>query len=168
MATTDRYKSVVSTLDLPQPAWVTDAEDSMRVAAYDGYQQMYDNVPDTFKTAMRGTNDKPLYAPGAKRIVETKNRYLARDWGWVVLSVLPAAEDGTPGGDALAIETLQNALAVFAGREELPTKFYSLKRSFLTKGDACWLVSQDLGKPAGSQISITELDPRQYFRIQSE
>lgn len=156
MSTTTRYQSVVGTLGLPMPAWVSDTDDQVRVAAYGGYQNMYDNTPDTFTAAMRGDNDKPLYIPGAVRIVEATNRYLGRDFTWYVKS-----ESGNNDDQA----TVAGALAMLAVREELPTRFYSLKRNMLLKGDAFFHITLNPAKAAGARISITELDPRRVFKI---
>jgi hypothetical protein len=156
MSTTTRYRSVVSTLGLPMPAWVSDSDDQVRVAAYGGYQDMYDNTPDTFTAAMRGDNDKPIYIPGAVRIVETTNRYLGRDFTWYVKSASDNQVD---------ITNVSSALATLAVREELPTRFYSLKRNMLIKGDAFFHITLNPAKPAGSRISLTELDPRRVFKI---
>lgn len=159
MATTTRYQSVVTTLGLPLPSWISDPDDQLRVGAYGGYQNMYDNVPATFAVAMRGDNDRPIYVPGAARIVETKNRYLGRDFAWYVQSLSKNVND---------VATVTGALNTLAVREELPTKFYSLKRNMLLKGDAALLITLDPNKPVGSRISITELDPRSLFRIPSK
>lgn len=156
MATTTRYQSVVTTLGLPLPTWVTDNDDKIRVGAYEGYQHMYDNVPETFATAMRGDNDKPIYAPGAARIVEVKNRYLGRAFSWRVIST---------SGNANEVLNVGTALSNLASREELPTKFYSLKRNMLLKGDAAWTISLDPAQAQGFRLSITEVDPRNLFQI---
>lgn len=175
---TNKYKSVVTGLRRPLPDWVTEDTDAVRVAAYDGYLDMYRNVPETFKLVARGEEDQPVYIPSAKKIVEATNRYLAKAWDWTVRSLAAEAAssqsasdaDGTPQAGTLnAAEqnriNIQMALANLFRREEVPSKFYSVKRNMLIKGDACWHIMADLNRPEGSRISIKELDPRHYFRI---
>ena len=157
MATTiDKYNSVIKTLGIPLPNWVQDEDDQVRVGAYDGYTSMYRNVPTTFQVVMRGAEDRPLYIPSAKRVVEAVNRYLAKGWKWTVAS----ASDNP--ADQL---TVQVALQKLMTREAMEAKFLSYKRNMLLKGDAFWHVMADLSKPAGDRISVKELDPRSCFRI---
>lgn len=174
MATsTSKYQSIIKTLGLPMPAWVSEPTDAMRVAAYDGYQNIYDNVPETFKVYSRGDEDHAIYVPSAVKIIETVNRYLGKDWQWSVNSLSASAEalasaanaDPGPGPAEAKRREVQTALAKLFVREEVPSKFYSAKRDFLTKGDAVWHVTIDENQPEGQRLSIQELDPRHYFRI---
>ena len=151
-----KYNSVIQTLVRPMPSWVTDPDDQVRVAAYDAYDDMFKNVPDTFAVIMRGEEDSPIYVPSARKIIEATNRYLAKSWSWTV----QAANEN----DRLA---LQSALFHLFIREEMSAKFYSLKRNFLKKGDGLFHITFDGSSEAGRRISINELDPRHYFRIPS-
>jgi hypothetical protein len=175
---TNKYKSVVSGLKRPLPDWVTEDTDAVRVAAYDGYSDMYRNVPETFKLVARGEEDQPIYIPSARKIIEATNRYLAKSWDWTVRSLSAEAAasqsasdaSGTPQAGTLnAAEgnriAIQVALANLFKREEVPTKFYSIKRNMLLKGDALWHLMADMGQVEGQRIAIKELDPRNYFRI---
>lgn len=173
MSSTSKYIGIFKTLGLPTPSWVSEATDAMRVAAYDGYSNIYDNVPETFKVYARGDEDHPIYVPSASKIIETVNRYLGKDWQWSVNSLAAGAEaalglDSSATGPTPAeVKRLvvQQALAKLFIREEVPAKFYSIKRNMLKKGDALWHVMINEALPEGQRLSIVELDPRNYFRI---
>jgi hypothetical protein len=160
MASTSRYASVITALDLPQPSWVTDTDDKARVAAYDGYGNMYENNVGTFSLALRGSEDRPVYVPSARKIIETTARYLAKSWSFTVASLSPDAQSAVsdPAGITLAL----NRLVI---REEFLSIFSSLKRNLLKYGDALFHISANYAAPAGSRIRIREIHPRTYFRI---
>lgn len=132
------------------PAWAASPEQP-RVAAYDVYDNIYWNRPETFKLVARGTEDNPIYIPSAKTIVEACNRYLAVGFDYSI-----------NGGDQTAIQ------AAFDGlfrREEFFSKFKTQKRYGLIRGDSLWHVVADDTKNPGTRISLYELDPRTYFPI---
>lgn len=170
---TSKYQGIFKTLGLPTPSWVSEATDAMRVAAYDGFSAIYDNVPETFKVYARGDEDHPIYVPSASKIIETVNRYLGKDWQWSVNSLAASAEAGAgqvtgdtgPGPMEAKRLEIQRALAKLFVREEVPSKFYSIKRNMLKKGDAIWHVTVNEAMPEGERLSILELDPRNFFRI---
>jgi len=155
--TITKYDPVISTLGAPQPAWVSDPDDKVRVAAYDAYDNMYANAPGTFRLAMRGTNDKPVYIPSTRRLIEATNRYLGKNWQYTLTSISGNAQDVIEGKAWLdRVYALTHA----------HSKFYSFKRNMLIKGDAVFHVVADLSKPSGSRIRVLELNPRTYFRIE--
>lgn len=160
MASTARFSSVITALQLPQPSWVTDADDKLRVAAYDGYDAMYSNDVGTFQLALRGDEDKPIYIPSAKKIVEATARYLGKGWSFTIASL--ASNTQTAVSDTSAITLPMNALII---REEFGTKLASLKRNLLKRGDALFHITANLSMPAGQRLSIREIHPRTYFRI---
>jgi hypothetical protein len=154
--TINRYASVVSTLGRPTPSWVKNADDAVRVAAYDGYDDMYANVPDTFRVAMRGTNDNPVYVPSTRRIVEAVNRYLGKGWNWMVSST-----DGNAANEEAARAWLSGVYT----RNKMPSKFASAKRGMLKRGDAILHIIGRLDRPAGQRVQVVEVHPRTYFPI---
>jgi hypothetical protein len=160
MANDKKYNSVIATLSLPMPTWVTDGQDQRRVAAYDGYDLMYMNTPDTFPVR-GGVTDVPLYAPGAKRIVEAVVRYLGKDWAWVVENADPNVD---PASDSGAIDLTLAFHNLFV-REEFKSQLYSLKRHMVQRGDAVFHITANLGAPAGFRISIDEPHARNVFAI---
>lgn len=160
MATTTKYNSVVTNLGRGLPVWVSDVDDQVRVAAYDGYDDMYKNVPGTFALSMRGAEDKPIYVPSAARIIEATNRYLGKDWSWTVTSLNQDAQ--TAEAQRLEVEMALHALFI---REEIASKLFSLKRHMLERGDALWHISLNGLLPEGFRISISEIHPRSFFRI---
>jgi hypothetical protein len=160
MANDKKYNSVIDTLGLPLPAWVTEPRDARRVAAYGGYDDMYLNLPGTF-LARGGQTDVPIYVPSAMKIVEAVVRYLGKDWRWVVESADPSVDSSA---DSNVIDTTMNFHNLFV-REEFKTKLYSLKRHMVQRGDAVFHITADLGAPAGFRLSIHEPDAKNVFRI---
>lgn len=158
MASNNKYNSVIAYLGKALPSWVTEEADQLRVAAYDGYDDMYRNVPGTF--VIRNGQDVPIYVPGAYRIVEATNRYLAKDWAWTVESVNPDAATA----DAQSVE-LKLAFHNLFVKEEFKSLFFSLKRHMVQRGDALLHITANLGAAAGQRLSLDEPHPRNYFRI---
>lgn len=154
-----------STLDLffPQqmPGWIPELIDQQRIASYQIYEQIYWNVPTTFKLVARGQEDKPIYVPSARTIIEATNRYIAPDFGFTI----------TPRSDVAATmpsEVIAQATEAFADlftRERFFSKFSGNKRYGLIRGDWLWHIVADPTKPEGSRISIYPLDPASYFPI---
>lgn len=142
-----------------RPTWVPDPLDQERIMSYQLYEQIYWNVPETFKLVARGTEDKPIYVPSGKIIVETTNRYTAPDFSF---SVLPA-----PGSSITQEGVLQAHafLDAFFLRERFWSKFAGNKRYGLIRGDWMWHLVADPRKPPGTRVSIHALDPASYFPI---
>lgn len=140
----------------PLETWLP-ADDATRMAAYQLYEAMYRNVPDSFKIVQRGTDANPIYVPSAKTIIEAKNRYLAKRWNFAVDPRL-----GTPEERA----TLNSLLTNLFRREMMWSKFATQKRYGLIRGDAVWHVVADPLKPLGKRISVYEVDPAAYFPIE--
>ncbi|AWY06107.1 portal protein [Gordonia phage Suzy] len=137
-------------------------DDMIRLRAYALWEDMYYNRPETFKVFLRGdhTNSDPLYVPSAKKIVEAMNRFLCKNYGFVVPP--SAGEDaGLAAKEALLVMHMTNLFK----REKMKGKFSNQKRNGLIKGDACWYIVADPKKPEGSRLSIYELDPGNYFPI---
>lgn len=140
-----------------KPAWISDELDAQRIMSYGVYEQIYWNVPDTFKIALRGSNDRPVYVPSARTIVDTANRYIGADLTVVCVG---------PEGDGLAAAQL--AINDLMRRERYKSKFNGKKRYNLIWGDSIWHLTADDTKPVGKRIKLTSLDPSMYFPIQDE
>lgn len=136
-----------------KPGWVNDV-DANRVAAYGAFGKIYDNVPETFKLVARGSQNNPIYVPSGKTIVEACNRFLAVGFDYRVVG-------------ANETETAQARLVLdrLFRREEFYSKFSTVKRWTLIRGDGLLHITADPTKPAGSRISINELDPANYFPV---
>lgn len=145
-----------------KPTWIPDELDQMRIMSYQVYEQIYWNVPTTFKLVARGTEDKPIYVPTARTIVEATNRYIAPDFGFVVT---PRSDQTVSAGNPERVSQAQEAFADFFTRERFFSKFAGNKRYGLIRGDWLWHIVADNNKPAGSRISIFALDPASYFPI---
>jgi hypothetical protein len=163
MANDKKYNSVIDALGKPLPTWVTDAQDQRRVAAYDGYDEMYMNTPGTF-VVRGGQTDVPIYVPSAKKIVEAIVRYLGKDWRWTVESADPAANADPENNATIDLTLAFHNLFV---REEFRSKLFSLKRHMVQRGDAVFHITANLAPsvPAGMRISIDEPHARNVFAI---
>lgn len=128
--------------------------DQERVASYQFYEEIYWNTPETFAVVMRGSEDAPIYIPGAMKIIEAQNRFYGVGFDYSI-----------SGGSEPDREATKVALTTLFRREKFFTKFESLKRFGMVRGDALWHVVADADKPAGRRISIHELKPESYFPI---
>ena len=137
------------------PTWMT-PYDAQRVSAYQIYEQIYWNVPETFRLQMRGSDEDPIYIPTGRTIVDTTNRYLARDFAYTI-----EADVGTPADQQL----LDSALRMLFRRERFWSKFAANKRYGLIRGDWLWHITANDAKPAGTRIKIEALDPASYFPV---
>jgi len=156
MATGDFTQwSTIAPLMGTLPTWLG-AEDAQRLEAYRLYEQMYDNVPDTYKLVQRGTDAQPIYIPTPKIIVEATNRFLATGYNFMVNPRI-----GTPQDQAL----VQNAISQLFKRELFYAKFSTQKRYGLIRGDAVWHLVGNPLKAEGTRVSIYEVDPGSYFPI---
>ncbi len=76
--------------------WIADEEEQLRIGAYALYEMIYWTVPDTFKAIMRADNDRPIYIPSGRTIVNTINRYVAPR---LDVQIDPIKADGTPADE---------------------------------------------------------------------
>lgn len=135
--------------------WLT-ADDAVRVGSYQLYENIYWNVPETFRVVQRGSDARPIYIPSGRAIVEATNRFLAKQWNYAIDPRI-----GTPN-DRTTLDVLMRSL--FA-REQLYVKFSTQKRFGLIRGDAVWHITADPAKPVGSRLSVWEVEPGSYFPI---
>lgn len=142
------------------PAWVPNILDKQRIISYQLYEQIYWNAPDTFKLVARGAEDKPIYIPSGRIIVESTNRFTAPGFTFNVFPAIPGV-DPVKG----ALETANAFLTSFFTRERFFSKFAGNKRYGLIRGDWLWHLVADPLKPQGSRVSIHALDPASYFPI---
>lgn len=139
-----------------KPSWIPDELDILRIQSYQAYEEIYWNVPDTFKVSLRGTNTLPIYVPSARTIIDATNRYYGADFRPVVT------------GTGSTVVAAQLALSDFMKREKFRSKFNGQKRFTLIQGDGIWHLTADESKPVGSRLRITALDPGMYFPISDE
>jgi hypothetical protein len=137
------------------PSWIP-AEEAQRILAYQAYEDIYWNNPNTFAVVARGTNDNPIYVPSGRVIVETINRYVARN-----MDFRTVPDVGTPQEQAEA----NVALKALFDRERFWSKFAAAKRFGIIRGDWLFHITADPAKPQGSRITITSVDPGQFFPI---
>jgi hypothetical protein len=137
-----------------KPSWIPDPLDQARIQAYDAYERMYWNAPNTFKISLRGTNNQPIYVPSARTIVDTTARYVGAGFSVVVT-----------GGNADAVAAAQLALADLIKRERFRSKFIGAKKYGLIQGDWLWHITADPVATLGKRITMTVIDPSLYFPL---
>lgn len=147
-----------------KPSWVNEY-DAQRLASYDLYEDLVRNRPDALQALLRGTDEKPLLIPTAKKIVNTLCRYVLRGWH---IDVVPA-DDPVTGEPLTASEEDTNSALIAYGtlfkRERFLTQIRSLKKDLISKGDAYLYIVGDPDKPQNRRLSIRTLDPRIVFPI---
>jgi hypothetical protein len=143
------------------PTWPPTTVDQQRVLSYEVYEKIYWTAPAVFKLSMRGTEDKPIYVPSGRTIVETTHRYLCPDFSVNVIDRL-----GSETTESVA--AAQIVLDEFFRREQFLSKFNGAKRFGLIQGDWVWHVTADPSKQLGSRLSIHALDPSMYFPVTAE
>jgi len=140
------------------PSWVR-AQDQERIASYATYEDIYWNVPESFKLVLRGTENKAIYVPSGKIIVETSNRYVGKGLKWRPDPLLGTTTDQT------------NIMAAFNqlfAREAFASKYNSNKRFGQIRGDWVFHVTGDDTKAEGERISIHAVDPGSYFPLMED
>jgi len=149
--------------------WV-DEYDNQRLMSYDLYDDLFNNTPAQFKLMLRGTDEKPIYVPTAKGIINALARYVGKNWGIQVKSnaedaeLDPTAEVATDEQVAAA----QNAFGKLIARERLLSVFRSGVPEWLRRADWCWYVTADPLKAEGRRISVRVVDPRRYFPLNND
>jgi hypothetical protein len=137
------------------PTWVPEI-DQERIAAYQKYEEIYWSVPDTFKLVARGTENKPIYVPTPKTIINTMHRYVGTGLSFLV--------DPSFGGQTEQAAALKQFTDLFR-RERFFSKYNANKRYGLMRGDWLFHVVGNADKPAGSRLSIYTVDPASYFPV---
>ena len=140
-----------------------DEENAQRLAAYDLYDDIYQNNPNTYVMLLRGNEERPIYIPSARRIVNTMNRYVARGFNFTLGDADPAA---TVPAEQLAQSVLM--LESFFTRERFNSKFNAAKRKGLTRGDFCLFIYANPLKPEGQRISIKSIHPKTVFPMRND
>lgn len=133
------------------PSWVPWILDQQRLQSYQLYEEIYWGIPDTFKLVARGTEDKPIYLPSGRQIVDVCDRYVGNNFTWI--SKDPNA---------------QTFFDLLFAREAFQSNFQGNKLYGIMRGDWAWHVMANPNKPQGSRITIRALDPASYFTIHDE
>jgi hypothetical protein len=150
------YSTAVPLTGGSAPTWLRDELEAQRVMSYSLYEQIYWNVPESFKLVQRGTDDQPIYVPAGRVIVETIQRYLAKG-----LRVDPDPLFGTSQEQTFA----QQVFTDFARRTRFYSAFSSNKRYGVIRGDWAFALTGDPLKPEGSRVGLEQIDPGGLFPI---
>jgi hypothetical protein len=148
--------STVKPLLSGYPAWIGDELEQKRIAAYQMYEQIYWNVPESFKLVQRGDEASPIYIPSGRIIVETMNRFVSPG-----MKIIPDPNFGDPNAQALAVQVMTDLVR----RERLYSRFRANKRFGIMRGDWAFHLYADPNKEPGSRVSIFPVDPGSLFKI---
>jgi hypothetical protein len=139
------------------PGWVP-VEEQERIASYALYEEIYWSHPTTFRLVFRGSENKPIYLPAGRVIVDTMNRYLGRGFDFTTT----AAAGATAGAEQTLADTF---LRDFWARERMKSVFSSAKLYGLMRGDWVFHITADPLKLPGKRISIKAIDPGMWFPV---
>jgi Phage portal protein, SPP1 Gp6-like len=166
MAPVSPYETAIA-LQRPVPGHITAQADKDRVTAYWTYDDIYNNVTDAFVRILRDDSGDEIsrrLVPAARTIIEATNRYLGKD---ITITPLPLSVDPLTGAEVApnetAVQLLMNAINNFLARERFFSKFISLKRWMLVRGDAVFHLMADDTKPEGTRLRLVEVHPASYF-----
>lgn len=158
LGTFDQY-STARPLLKGYPTWIGDPQEQARIAAYQLYEMIYWTIPEAFKMVSRGKEDKPIYIPAAKTIVEVVHRFLAPK-----MTVITDPTFGEASQQELATQVMTD----FVRREKLYSKFNMNKRYGIMRGDWVFYLQADPEREPGSRVSFFALDPASLFWIYNE
>lgn len=151
----DAYSTISRLLPSGSPSWASPL-DQRRISSYSVYEDIYWGSPDTFRVVQRGDDQRPIYIPSGRQIIETMNRHLAPG-----MTFVPDPTLGTPAEQ----QTLFEAWTLFTRRERFASRFGMNKRYGLIRGDWLFHITADPRRPQGSRLSLLPLDPSMYFPI---
>jgi hypothetical protein len=153
------YSTLNTMFPATKPTWIPDVIDQQRIMSYQIYEEIFENVPSVFKLVARGRQDKPIYIPTAKTIINTTNRYVAPKMGFMIAPKL---------GETVSQEeimVLTQFWQDFFKRERFYSQLNGNKRYGLVRGDWLWHITADPRKLPGSRLTIRPIDPGSYFPI---
>src|SRR5918995_4578589 len=139
-----------------KPSWIADPLDQQRIMSYLLYETVYWNLPEVFRLSQRGTDDKPIYVPAGRTIIDTSNRYTAPGYSIAV-------SDLTGRPDTNDVLAARMALGDLMKRERFKSKFRGAKRYCQIQGDWIWHITATPDKPVGTRLSMSVVDPSHYF-----
>lgn len=145
------YSTVMPLVGEDMPTW-TPEEEAERIASYQKYDEMYWNHPSAFKLVSRGAEEKPIYIPEPRRIVDATAHFL-----------LKGLRIEMENGEAESPDA--KFLRAFMDREVFVSRFTTAKLAGVARGDYIFHVTADPLKPPNTRVSITTVDPASYFPI---
>lgn len=167
MATLETPYSTAMQFVTDKPTWLNEY-DAQRLAAYNLYESMFRNSPDQLTLLLRGADDKPIFVPTAKKLVNTFARYVLRDYGIEVVAAdnPETGETATPSDEDVA--TAEAAFGKLLKRTRFITRLAAAKKQGLYMGDFVFYVQADPMRAPGSRIELRSIDPRTYFPMFSD
>jgi len=143
------YSTVMPLIGADLATWVPE-EDQERISSYTKYDEIYWNHSGAFKLVHRGLEDRPIYIPEPRTIVDSTAHFL--------LKGLKIQLDGIEPADPRAAVWMG-----FLKREKFYTRFHTAKHAGVARGDYVLHIVADPAKPTGTRVSFTTVDPASYF-----
>lgn len=145
------YSTVMPLIGADRATWVPE-EEAERISSYQKYDELYWNHQGAFKLTMRGTEDRPIYVPEPRAIVDATAHFL--------LKGLDIKIDGVEFNDPKYA-----VFKAFLKREKFFTRFHTAKHAGVVRGDYVIHIVADPTKPPTSRISMATVDPASYFPV---
>jgi hypothetical protein len=138
---------------------VSNLDDRLRLMTYELYEDFYHNRPEHMRVVLRGEDDDSveIYVPSVKKCVEAVNRFLCVNFDYQI------DPDSGNSGDQTIVD---NYLTTLFAKEKVLSKFNTMKRYMLIKGDACFHVIGIPWERPGRRVKIQELKPETYYPIE--
>lgn len=152
--------STIQPLITENPEWVPETEQE-RIASYDIYDKLYWSYRKALKIAIGEDQGSPIYVPTPRTIVDSTSHFLLKGLQLVPKKAAGASSSDDAGG-------IDQALSNFLKRERFYSRFHTNKSAGVRRGDFVFHLTVDPTKPAGSRLSLTQLDPSNYFPIWDE
>ena len=135
------------------PSWAPE-DHQERLSAYAKYEEMYWNDPRQYMLRVL-EDEKPLYIPNARTIVDTTSHYLMKG-----LTITVGGVKDTPGPEH---SKTHDALKAFLDRELFYPRFHTAKHRGIALGDFVFHMTANPLKTEGSRISLVSVDPGRVF-----
>lgn len=148
------YSSVMPLVGSDLPQWAPE-EEQERIASYTKNEELYWNHANAMKLIQRGADDKPIYIPEPRTIVDATAHFLLKG----LTITLDGEDPDTPSS---------GVLKAFLDREKFITRFHTNKHAGVVRGDWIFHITADPNKAANSRVSIYTVDPGAYFPIYDE
>ena len=138
---------------------MSNADDKLRLKAYELYEDYYLNRPEHMRVVLRGEDDDAIeiYIPSARKCIDAVKRFLAVGFDYQL--------DPESGAESKH-QAVDKALQKLFVDQEVTTKFNQTIRYMLAKGDALMHVTALPWERSGKRIQVNELKPEHYFPIE--
>jgi hypothetical protein len=138
---------------------VSNLDDRLRLMSYELYEDFYHNRPEHMRVVLRGEDDDEveIYVPSYKKCVEAINRFLCVNFTYQI---------DPDQGNSTDQDAVESWLDNLFDKEHVLTKFNTMKRYMLIKGDGCFHIQGVPFERPGRRVKVLELKPETYYPIE--